>query len=304
MAKPLIDGIYAAVLTPRDSKGNLDEAALENHLTFLLKRGIRNFAINGATGEYHLNSLADIKQSLNVAKSILPPGAKFVCGIGAAGFRHSLELGHAGIEAGAEALLLPTPYFFPYAQDDLAAFIFGVASELPAPILLYNLPQFTSGLEAKTILDALRECPNVIGIKDSSGSLENLRALTDSGIDCSRLIGNDGSLAQALAEGICDGVISGVASVLPEIIQAIFAADRSRETAGFNPVVELNEFIDKIDCLPVPWGLKAVAEARGISKASYPIPVSARRAKQISDLQDWFGSWIGKIAEREQRVRN
>ena len=298
MTKSLIHGIYAAVLVPRDAQGDLDEAALARQLEFLLTHGIRNFAFNGATGEYCWTSLADLKRCLQLAKTILPPEAEFLCGVGAGRLLDTLGLGQAGVEAGAKGLLVPMPYFFPYAQDDLSAFVRAVASELPVPILLYNLPQFTSGLETATVTALIKECDNVVGIKDSSGSLQILRALTSDSADCSRILGNDGVLAQALTEGVCDGVVSGVACVVPEIIQSLFA-NRPRSVAFQSAAEKLKEFIVKIDVLPVPWGLKAIAEARGIAAATYQLPVSARRTRQISEIQGWFGEWLAGFAESE-----
>jgi dihydrodipicolinate synthase/N-acetylneuraminate lyase len=287
MTKKLIFGTYAAVLVPRDSQGDLDEAALVRHLEFLLTHGIENFAFNGATGEYCLTSSAELERCLQIAKTTLPARAKFLCGVGAAGLRGTLALGRLSIEAGALGLLVPMPYFFPYAQDDLAAFVHAVASELPVPMLLYNLPKFTSGLEIATITDLLQECGNVIGIKDSSGSLAILRAITQAGIVSSRLCGNDEVLPQALIEGVCDGAVSGVACVVPELIEKVFA--NSPASPGFRKATELlHEFIARIDVLPCPWGLKAIAEARGIARATYLLPSSARRAKQINDLQSWY----------------
>lgn len=301
MTEKLIQGIYAAVLAPRNAQGGLDEAAMVRQFEFLFERGVHNFAINGATGEYCLASLAELKQTLRVAKATLPSEAKFLCGVGAAGVRDTLALGHAGMEAGAIGLLMPVPYFFPYTQDDVSAFIRTVASELPAPIMLYNLPQFTTGFEVPTATALISECGNVIGIKDSSGSLDILRALTREGIDASRIMGNDGVLPQALTEGICDGVVSGVACVLPEVIQQLFV--NRPGSAAFQASVELlNEFIAQIDVLPVPWGLKAIAEARGIAKAAYQLPVSAHRARQIHEIQEWFKEWILRFAGKEQAV--
>ncbi len=220
----------------------------------------------------------------------------FLGGIGAAGLADSLARARAGIEAGAEALLAPMPCFFPYTQDDLEEFVRRLAAELPAPIVLYNLPQFTSGLEAETILALLRECGTVVGVKDSSGTLTILRTLTQAGIDASCLIGNDGVLVQAIAEGLCDGVVAGVACALPEVIQALFATRPG--DAGFHRAAgQLSEFIARIDALPVPWGLKAIAEARGISTATYQQPVSAQRAKQIDQIQSWFDGWIHEVVE-------
>jgi 4-hydroxy-tetrahydrodipicolinate synthase len=296
MTKKLIQGIYAAVLAPRNAQGDLDEAAMVRQLEFLIEHGIHNFAINGATGEYCISSLADLKQSLRIAKATLPDQAAFLCGVGAACLRDTLALGHAGMDAGAIGLLMPVPYFFPYAQDDVSAFIRTSASELPTPIMLYNLPQFTTGFETATATALISECENVIGIKDSSGSLDILRTLTREGIDSSRIIGNDGVLAQALTEGICDGVVSGVACVLPEVIHPLFA--NSPQSAAFQAAeAKLQEFIARIDILPTPWGLKAIAEARGIAAAAYQLPVSAQRAKQIHEVQLWFKEWILGISD-------
>ncbi|HEY9714258.1 MAG TPA: dihydrodipicolinate synthase family protein, partial [Chroococcales cyanobacterium] len=215
--------VYAAVLVPRSTGGDLEEAVLVKQLEFLLGAGVRNFVFNGATGEYCLGSPADLEKCLQLARCILPADAAYLCGVGSASLRGTLELGHLSIKAGAEGLLVPMPYFFPYAQADLTEFVEQVASELEAPILLYNLPQFTSGLEPATVARLLLQIPNVIGIKDSSGALEIFRTLTKEGIDALRISGSDGALPDALVEGICDGAISGVACVLPELLLKLMA---------------------------------------------------------------------------------
>lgn len=294
MSQERIGGVYAAVLVPRDARGDLDERALDRHLNYLVARGVTNFVFNGATGEYCLASPEDLKRCLQVAKSLLPPVANFLCGIGSAGLKGALALGELSIEAGAQGLLVPMPHFFRYAQGDLAAFVRAVAAALPAPVLLYNLPQFNTGLEASTVLDLLRECENVVGIKDSSGSLDILRAIRQAGIAASCICGNDDVLPQALAEGVCTGVVSGVACVIPELIQALFL--ESPESPGFQKIaVQLREFVARIDALPCPWGLKAIAEVRGISSATYHQPVSAQRAKQIHELQVWCEEWLSSL---------
>lgn len=299
MTKRMIRGVFAAVLTPRDRNGSLNEAALEHLLEFLLGHGIRNFAFNGATAEYCLNSQEEVKRSLAVANSVLPADATFLCGVGSAGLRGTLALGETAMEAGAKALLVPMPYFFPYEQDDLSAFVRTVAAQLPTPLLLYNLP-FSSGLELATVRSLLEECGNIIGIKDSSGTLTILRALTEEGIDSSRILGNDGLLAQAITEGTCDATVSGVACVMPELIHALFThppASAEFHSAG----QKLQEFIAQIDVLPVPWGLKAIAEARGMVGTTYQQPVSPRRAKQIHDIQAWFDEEIEQEARGTRR---
>jgi 4-hydroxy-tetrahydrodipicolinate synthase len=278
--KKLVTGVYAAVLTPRQPDGTLDENGLAALLTFLSGKGLEGFAFNGATGEFCLTTPAELGRILEVARDVLGSGTPWLCGVGSAGLAGCIELGVIAARHGAQGLLLPMPYFFPYEQTDLEAFCREAVRQLPLPTLLYNLPQFTTGLEPQTSLRLIAECPEIMGIKDSSGSLDTLRALTRSGIDCCRIVGHDGVLVSALREGLCDGVISGVAGVLPELVRSIF-------DGGAQAVEALDGLIAQIGGMPTPWGLKWIAESRGIARATFSQPLSAERIAQGERLKQW-----------------
>ncbi len=282
-------GVYAAVLTPRGADGAVDEAAFAGLLEFLLGKGISGFAVNGATGEFCLTTEAEFARLMCVAAEVTRGRGSFLAGIGAAGSDGAVRLGRIASEAGAAGVLLPMPYFFPYSQGDLKAFVRAVAAGLDAAVLLYNLPQFTAGLDAATSLELIRDCENVVGIKDSSGSLETVRMLTAEGWGL-RLIGNDEVLGKALEERVLDGVVSGVACVLPELIQRLYAVGVA-EPGGAEFVeleVALKGFIEQIGAFPTPWGLKMIAEARGLAKAAYPFALSEERELQRENLLRWF----------------
>jgi 4-hydroxy-tetrahydrodipicolinate synthase len=283
-----ISGVYAAVATPRRADGVLDEESLRKQLSFLLGRGIRGFALNGATAEYCVVTPPELNRILTVARETLAGRADYLCGIGSAGLHGCIASGRAAIDAGASALLLPMPYFFPYQQGDLYAFCREAASRLSAPILLYNLPQFTSGLDAATVLQLVQNCPNIIGIKDSSGKLDILSELRGA----YRMVGNDSILAEALRQGLCDGVISGVAGALPELILELYgSAPNSAEFSHCDQM--LTEFVGQLSGFPVPWALKWISEARGIAPATFAQPVSEERLQQARRLQSWYQDWPG-----------
>lgn len=182
------------------------------------------------------------------------------------------------------------PCFFPYRADDLVAYISAAASLIELPILLYNLPQFTSGLDVETVLALFEKHSNIVGIKDSSGSLDIVRAMTAEGLTHARLIGNDSALSAALTEGVCDGVVSGVACALPELMSSLFATggrgDAFKTKSGL-----LKEFIDHLGSLPTPWGLKATSAVRHFTRESYPFPLSAKREVEVAELREWFSGW-------------
>jgi 4-hydroxy-tetrahydrodipicolinate synthase len=290
MAYKLVEGTYAALLTPRLDDGKFDGESFRNQLEFLLNKGIKGVALNGATSEFTGTTPDELKTMLAIAKETLAGRAEYICCVGSATLHGAVERGELAICGGAKGLLLPMPCFFPYSQDDLNSFCTEFAKLVRLPILLYNLPQFTSGLEAATVLDLVGKNKNIVGIKDSSGSLDILRALTESGLESDRLVGNDGVLAQALREGVADGVVSGVACVLPEIMKAMFelapGSDEFEHTAKL-----LDEFIAQLDNFPTPWGLKFISGSRNITPASFPLPLSASRAANGAKLVAWFESW-------------
>lgn len=290
VSEKLVQGVYAAVLTPRRSDDSVDEEVFSSHVRFLVERKIHGFAINGATGEYCLNTPRHLR-TLFSALHRTNPDAKILCGIGASGAAGVLERARVAQEEGAEAVLLPMPYFFPYDQGDLEQFVRSLATEIELPILLYNLPNFTTGLETETVLRILRDVPQVIGIKDSGKSLHTLRCIKSEFPSACRIVGNDAMLADAIDEGVCDGVVSGVACVLPELIRQIFHAGPVEAHDLDHLAGYLHTFIEHIRPFPVPWGLKYAAQARGILRATFAQPVSAYRTQQGEDLMEWFQKW-------------
>jgi 4-hydroxy-tetrahydrodipicolinate synthase len=291
----LVTETYAALSVPRDMGGNLDAYSFRQEIEFLLSQGIRGMVINGATGECCVATSEDLCRMLEIAQETTAGRAAYFCGIGSASVQGSIENGRIAAQGGAKCLLLPPPHYFPYEQDDLDAFCRKVAESASLPILLYNLPQFTNNIfQPKTVVNLLMDVPNIVGIKDSSGSLDVLRAMTRAGVG-NRVVGNDSVLAQALRERVCDGVISGVACAVPELLVALFGQRHDPDSPQFNEAANvLAEFIEHLNAFPVPWGLKWIQESRGISPATFSQPVSERRTMQGRDFQAWFQGWREK----------
>ncbi|CAN5629335.1 4-hydroxy-tetrahydrodipicolinate synthase [soil metagenome] len=303
MADKLITGVYAAVLTPRSEDDSIDVAALEKLIQFLISKGICSFAMNGATGEFCLTTPEQLGIILEAVQKASNGHAEILCGIGAAGTQLAKELAAVAQTYGVKGLLLPMPYFFPYQQEDLDLYCREVAASTDLPILLYNLPQFTSGLEKETVRSLITEIPNIIGIKDSSGSLEILRDLTEHAAEACRIVGNDSALAPAMQERICDGVVSGVACALPEVIQALYAEKgRTNSPEFLRASGLLDAFIEQLNSFSTPWGLKWVVEARGIITATFAQPVTAHRLEQSQTMAVWLKAWLPQAIETKQTV--
>ena len=246
----------------------------------------------GSRSRHIHDSLVELRTVLQVAHEVGGDKVEFLCGVGAPGTAQAIEFSKIAQHFGARGLLLPMPYFFRYQQDDLEQFSRIVAHAVNLPIMLYNLPQFTSGLQKETVRTLISEVPNIVGIKDSSGSLDILRDLTEREPQACRIVGHDRVLVPALVEKVCDGVISGVACVLPELIREIYALRDQTDSAGFERSSQLlNEFVERISAFPTPWGLKWISEARGIMQAVLAQPASEHRTMQSRELIKWFLEW-------------
>jgi 4-hydroxy-tetrahydrodipicolinate synthase len=290
-------GLFAAAVTPTAGDGRIDEATFDHILEFLLSAGVHGICIGGATGEYPHFQVRERAALIRRAAQQMPRNRTLLVGIGAGSMRRVIKLGQVAIEEGSEALLLPAPMFFRYEQDDLRAFCTQVSRELAAPCLLYDLPDFTNGFAAETVLALLREEQFVVGLKDSSGRQENLGRFVAErhGDPWTLLVGDDRLLARGLQAG-WDGGISGVAGFCPELLTRLYqsaVAGRADETIRLQCLLE--ELIARIAVFPTPWGIRIGLAARGISTGALPLPVTPRRRQQIESFNAWFPGWLERL---------
>jgi 4-hydroxy-tetrahydrodipicolinate synthase len=287
-------GLFAAVVTPVHDDGRLDLSTFDRVVDFLVAAGVDGICITGATGEFPHVETADRLALIRRAGGRLPRDRALLVGIGAVNPHRVVELGAASFEAGSRAVLLSMPMFFRYQQEDLQAFSSHVSRALRGPCLLYDLPDFTNGLAPETVLSLLRDEAFIVGIKDSSGRVENLETFASArgAQPWTLLVGDDRALRPGLLAG-WDGGISGVAGFCPELLvglhRSVLAGDEVA-AARFDTLLE--ELIARIAVFPTPWGIRAGLAARGLATGPFPLPLSPTRERQVDEFQEWFPAWL------------
>ena len=297
MSSP-IEGPLAALLTPRLRDGSLDEEALTRNVDFVLERGATGIVLCGGTGGYADLSADQRKAIFERADAARRDRGALIASNGAMRLDSAVELAEHAFRRGADAVLLPPPHFYRYEQDDLEAFYREAARRIPGPILLYNLPAFTTSIEPETAARLIESVDNIVGLKDSSGRLDALELLGERLPGrAARILGNDNALEPALARGLIDAVISGPAGVVPEITSALFRSAQPPPDGRFKRLMELfKEYVARIDAFPYPWGIQWTAEARGLFAADVPLPLSERRRAGLDEFRVWLKPWLETVS--------
>ena len=299
MAQPTqLAGVFAAAVTPHRQEGHeADIGAMLELIDFLAGSGVKGTVVLGSTGEFLHMKPSDRSRIVQFAvkRSRVP----VVAGVSHSTLDGALELASEAITSGAAALLVMPPYFFRYDQSDVAEFYRRFAIEIGrsnVPLLLYNIPQFTSPIAFETVRELLNS-GYYAGIKDSSGDwpyFQQLAALRAQQ-EFTLFVGNDGIFPQAARAG-ADGVVSGCACAIPEVLVKLHAALTAQdEQAAATWTAHLNEFIAWIDRFPTPVGVKVATAARGLKVGPLAVPLAAEKCRALDEFQEWFKGWLPAI---------
>jgi 4-hydroxy-2-oxoglutarate aldolase len=218
---PDLEGIYPPVPTFFDAKGNLDLATLRSHIRRLTEPGncwIAGIVALGSNGEAaHLDD-AERSEVVRTIREAAPADVPVLAGASTQSTRGTLALCEAAARNGAAAALVLPPSYFrsQMTMQALVRHYQSVADASPIPIVIYNMPGSTGGLDldAATIL-AIAEHPRVIGVKDSAGNVTKLAEIAARARPGFRtLAGSAGFLLPALVVG-ASGAVAALANILP-----------------------------------------------------------------------------------------
>jgi 4-hydroxy-tetrahydrodipicolinate synthase len=289
-------GVIAAAVTPYGKRGDdPDIGATLELIDFLCAAGVQGIALLGSTGEF-VNLNCDDRARL-VYLAVKRSRVPVLAGVSHSTLDGALALGREASAAGAAGLLLMPPYFFRYRQPEIREFYTRFAEmSHGAPIYLYNIPAFTSGISSETAVQLL-STGRFAGIKDSSGDWDNFEALSR----CRRehpytlLIGHDAIFARARRAG-ADGVVSGVACAMPDLLLSLDRAIAQNDEAETQRLdARLHEFLERIEPFPTPVAIKAALAVRGFKTGPPPVPLAPETQTALDAFKEWFVGQVGNL---------
>ncbi len=290
-----LSGIFPAAITPHHPKTReADYSGALELVDFLAAAGVDGICLFGSTGEFINYSFAERHRLLSLAakRSRVP----LIAGVSHSTLSGALQLADDAISAGADAIMLMPPYFYRYNQGEVEQFFRTFARETSdaVPILLYNIPGFTTGIEIATVR-RLFETGRFAGIKDSSGDwayFEQLLALRRE-LPFALFGGPELLVGRALHAG-ADGIISGCACAIPELVVAIACAIAAGDrTLADTLDARLIDFATRAAQFPWPVAVRRAVELRGQKSGPLAVPLSPASQQALDEFSVWFRGWQG-----------
>lgn len=299
-----IKGSIAPLMTPFLATGEVDHDSLANLVNWQLANGTHGISLGGSTGEPSSQSVQERADAIRTVAKTIDDRVPFMPGTGTEKLEETLELTAAAQDAGADAVLIITPYYARPTQEALYTWYTTVAREFPAlPIVAYNVPSRTAvDIAPETVARLYRDVDNFVGVKETTKDFEHFsRVLQLCGKDLLVWSGIELLCLPLLALGGI-GFISATSNIAPRAHADLYEAwasgdiERAREIHyGLHPLVDLLF----VETNPAPG--KWVLEQRGLVTSGFvrpPLitPTDAGLAKiraLLAEGEQWLTSTEG-----------
>ena len=285
MKKPLFTGACTALVTPF-LDGKVNYPMLEQLLKRQIDAGIEAVVICGTTGEAPTLSDGEKIEMFRRAKAYTGDECKIIAGTGSNDTRHALNLSIEAMKAGADALLIVSPYYNKATPDGLLLHYSTISSAVHIPVILYNVPSRTGVDMPVSVYQKLALLPNIVGVKEASTDITKItRIRAACPDDFAVWSGNDDQIVPVMSLG-GKGIISVLSNVAPIKTQAmaLAALDGDFDTAAALQI-ELLPLIEALFCEVNPIPVKAAMKLLGYDCGECRLPLTPLTKKNYETLQ-------------------
>lgn len=286
MKKVLFTGACTALVTPF-LDGKINYPMMERLLQRQMEAGIESVVVCGTTGESPTLSDREKLELFRRCKEFAGDRMQIICGTGSNDTKHAVELSIAAQEAGADALLVVTPYYNKANPEGLSAHYLAVAHAVQIPVILYNVPGRTGVDVPVSVYKRLSHLPNIAGVKEASTDIVKIARIRQAcGSELPIWSGNDDQAVAAMALG-AQGVISVLSNVKP--VETAAMANAALD-GDFDTASELQcAMLPLIDALfsevnPIP--VKAAMGLIGFDCGACRLPLGPMSKSHWQTLQD------------------
>jgi 4-hydroxy-tetrahydrodipicolinate synthase len=275
-----ISGIIPPVITPMLANEDLDLPRLRWFLDHLIDSGVHGVFVLGTTGEFYSLDEEEKRQVIATTVAHVNKRVPVYAGTGAESTREAVRLTRMAEKEGADGVSVITPYFIGPNQQEIHDHFRRVAESTSLPVVLYNNPSTCGGLKIDPETVArLAEIPNILGVKDSSGDLQNTQEyIKVVPPRFSVLMGRDTLIFPALMMG-ARGAVPATCNVAPKLLVEIYERHRKGDLEGARAAqLRLNPLRLAFSYCTPPGTVKAALDLLGLPVGPCRAPIAAMPA--------------------------
>jgi len=173
----LLEGIFPAATTPFYPDGRLYLKKLEHNVDRHSRTPVAGIVILGSTGEAVMLGDEESRQVLHTAREAASPEKVLIAGVARESVAETLRLAEYAAEQQYDAVLVRTPSYYSYGSLEMLTYYRAVADRSPLPVIVYSIPKFARYEIPANVVAELAQHSNIVGVKDSSSSVERIAAL-------------------------------------------------------------------------------------------------------------------------------
>ena len=284
MKNTVFTGVATAIVTPLNEKG-IDFEKFGKLIDWQIEEGINAIVVCGTTGESSTLTDEEHREAIKFCVDRVAGRVPVIAGTGSNDAAYAIDLTKFACEAGADAMLVVTPYYNKATQNGLIKLFTAIADASTKPIILYNVPSRTGVNIAPATCKVLAEHPNICGIKEASGNISQIAEIAHLvGDKIDIYSGNDDQIVPIMSLG-GKGVISVLSNVMPkksvEICDSFYAGDvtKAREIQ-LELLPLINALFSEVNPIPV----KAAMAAMGWCENYVRLPLTCMEEKNEAKL--------------------
>jgi 4-hydroxy-tetrahydrodipicolinate synthase len=271
----MFKGSITALITPMTEAGALDETAYARFIDWQINQGTAAIVPVGTTGESPTLSHAEHRRVVDIAIEAAAHRVPVIAGAGSNSTAEAISLAQFAKQAGADAIMVVTPYYNKPSQEGLFRHYTAIAGATDLPLIIYNIPSRSVIDMTPETMGRLAAHPNIVGVKDATANLARpLHTRISCGADFIQLSGEDHTALAFLAAG-GHGCISVTANIAPALCARMHAAWQAGDIAGAMAIQHsLVPLHDAMFCESSPGPAKYAASLLGFTTPHVRLPLA------------------------------
>lgn len=278
-------GAYTALITPFKEDYAVDYEKLEDLVEFQVENGISGIVVCGTTGETPTLSEEEYKKVIKTVVDKVAKRVQVIAGAGANSTKKAIELTKICKELGADAVLSTCPYYNKPTQRGIQAHYEAISSAVDISLIIYNVPGRTGSNVLPETIEKLSHIPNIVGVKEASGSLEQMIEIRKLCRKNFNILSGEDHLIMPMSAVGCRGVISVIANILPKKVSEFYNLQGEEKEAMHEYLYDIsrNLFIEGN-----PVTVKEAMDILGLASNRVRLPLVSAEPKTREKLKNLF----------------